>query len=108
MSYTEQDAEKAVKWLIDNAEQIAAARSERWKAEEMLKPTKALLMAQHADKPVNAQEREALSAPRYLEAIDRAAEAVRADELNRALVKAAEMKIEVWRSQQANLRATRV
>lgn len=108
MSYNEADAEKAVKWLIDNAEQIAGARAERWKAEEMLKPTKALLMAQHSDKPVNAQEREALSDPRYQAAIDRAADAIKADELNRARVKAAEMKIEVWRSQQANLRATRV
>ncbi len=108
MAYTESDAEKAVQWLIENAQAIADARSERWKAEEMLKPTKALLMAEHADKPVNAQEREALSSPRYQQAIERAAEAVRADELNRALVKAAEMKVEVWRSMQANLRATRV
>lgn len=108
MSYTEQDAEKAVQWLIENAEKIARARADRWKAEEMLKPTRALIMAEHADKPVNAQEREALSSPRYAEAIERAADAVREDELNRALVKAAEMKIEVWRSEQANLRATRV
>lgn len=108
MSYNEADAEKAVQWLIENAAKIADARAERWKAEEMLKPTKALLMAQHADKPVNAQEREALSDARYQAAIDRAADAIKADELNRARVKAAEMKIEVWRSQQANLRATRV
>lgn len=108
MSYTEQDAEKAVQWMIENAAAIARARKERWRAEEMLKPTKALLMAQHADKPVNAQEREALSAPRYQEAIDRAAEAVEQDELFRALSKATEMKVDVWRSMQANLRATRV
>jgi hypothetical protein len=108
MSYTEQDAEKAVQWLIENATAIADARSERWKAEEMLKPTKALIMAMHADKPVNAQEREALSDPRYLKAIDDAAAAVEADEKYRALSKAAEMKVDVWRSMQANLRATRV
>lgn len=108
MSYSEADAEKAVQWLIENAQAIADARADRWKAEEMLKPTKALIMAEHADKPVNAQEREALSHPRYLEAISAAAEAVKTDELFRARVKAAEMKIEVWRSQQANLRATRV
>ncbi|MGE0406245.1 MAG: hypothetical protein AB7F35_29745 [Acetobacteraceae bacterium] len=108
MSYTEQDAEKAVQWLIENAPAIADARAERFRAEEMLKPTKALLMAQHPDMPVSAQEREALRSPKYQEALDRAADAVRVDELNRALVKAAELKIEVWRSQQANLRATRV
>lgn len=108
MSYTEQDAEKTVQWLIEHSVAIADARAERFRAEEMLKPTKALLMAQYADKPVNAQEREALSDPRYQAAIDRAAEAVKQDELLRARVKAAEMKIEVWRSQQANLRATRV
>lgn len=108
MSYTEQDAEKAVSWLIENAPKIAQARADRWKAEEMLKPTKALIMADHADMPVNAQERIALSSDRYIEAVDRAAVAVRTDELNRALVKAAEMKIEIWRSQQANLRSARV
>lgn len=106
--YTEADAEKAVSWLIENAGAIARARRDRWKAEEMLKPTKALLMAQHADKPVNAQEREALSSPKYQEAIDRAAAAVEQDEMFRALTKAAEMKVDVWRSMQANLRATRV
>jgi hypothetical protein len=108
MSYTEQDAEKAVQWLIESAGAVAKARSERWRAEEMLKPTKALLMAEHLDKPVSAQEREALKSPRYQEAIDRAAAAIEADELNRARIKAAEMKVEVWRSMQANLRATRV
>lgn len=108
MSYSEADAEKAVQWLIENAQAIADARADRWKAEEMLKPTKALVMAEHADKPVNAQEREALCSRQYQDALERAAEAVKADELFRARVKAAEMKIEVWRSQQANLRAARV
>jgi hypothetical protein len=108
MSYTEQDAERAVQWLIDAAQGIAKTRAERWRAEEMLKPTRALLMAEHAAKPVNAQEREALSDPRYQAAIDRAAAAIEADELNRARVKAAEMKVDVWRSQQANLRGARV
>jgi len=108
MSYTESDAEKAIEWLIASAPSIAKTRAERWKAEEMVKPTKALLMSQHADKPVNAQEREALCDPRYQAALDRAAAAIEADELNRARVKAAEMKIDVWRSMQANLRSTRV
>lgn len=108
MSYTEQDAEKAVQWLIENAAAGAALRADRWRAEEMLKPTKALIMSQHADKAVNAQEREALSDPRYLEAIASATKAIEADELHRARVKAAEMKVDVWRSMQANLRSARV
>lgn len=108
MSYTEADAEKAVQWLIDAAAAIAKTRAERWRCEEMLKPTRALLMAEHAGLPVSAQEREALADPRYQAAIDRAAAAIEADELNRARVKAAEMKVDVWRSQQANLRGARV
>ena len=108
MTYTVEAAEKAVQWLIDHAEDIAAARAERVKREEMLKPIRSVIMAQYADKPVGVQEREALAHPKYAEAVDALAEAVKRDETNRALVKAAELKVEVWRSMQANLRATRV
>jgi len=102
------DVEKALDWLRDNANEIGAAKAVAIKTERMTKHIRALLMKEHADLPVSAQEREALADPRYLDAI--AAEATAAGEFEklRSLREAAAMKIEVWRSAGANFRAMKL
>jgi len=100
----EQDIEKAVHWLIANAEAAAKARAEREYMSEFRKSLKAQIMSEHAGDPLGVQEREAYSDPRYQQHLEAMREAVRADELMRWRRTAAETKISVWQSQQRALR----
>ncbi len=63
---SEEEVERALDWLRDNAKDIGAAKEIAVKCEKMVKHTVALLMKEQAGIPVNAQEREALADPRYL------------------------------------------
>ena len=76
--------------------------------EEFRKSLKALIMKEHADLPVSAQEREAYSDERYIQHLQAMQTAVKLDEKNRFLRIAAEAKIEAWRSFSANHRAMKV
>ena len=55
-------------------------------------------MASHADKPVNAQEREAYIHPDYLAHLEAIKEAVYEDEKLRFLIDAAKAKISAWQT----------
>ena len=102
---TDESIERALDWLRDKAPVIAQARANRIYAEEYRKTMKATIMAEHKDKPIGAQEREAYAAPRYVEHLEAIREAVREDEEMRWTMTAAEARIEAWRSMQANERA---
>jgi len=65
-------------------------------------------MQRHADLPVSAQEREAYADKEYEEYIEGVAAAIKEDEEQRWLMKAAEAKIEAWRTAQANYRAMKL
>lgn len=101
---TDEQAEAAADWLRDNAGRIAQDRANRIALEEGRKALKASLMAQHLDKPVSAQEREAYASDRYKEFLDGLKEAIERDERNKMHIVAANARIEVWRSQSANMR----
>jgi arginine deiminase len=105
---SERDLEKALDWLRDNADEAARAKAERIYCEEYRKSLKAVLMKQHAQLPLGAQEREAYADERYLMHLDKLRTAVFEDERIRALRVAAELKIEAWRTQQANFRAMKI
>lgn len=105
---TDDDVEKALDWLRDNAADIGEAKKMAIKSEHMLKHIKALVMKHHADLPVSAQEREALASDRYAQAMDVAAEAAGTFERMKSLREAAALKIEVWRSMGANYRAMKI
>lgn len=108
MAITEDDVERALSWLRDNAGEIGAAKERAVKAEKMVKHLTALLMKEHGELPVTAQDREAKADPRYLAAITE--EAVAAGELEkmRGLREAAALRIEVWRTMGANFRAMKI
>ena len=74
---SDDDVEKALDWLRDNADAIGDAKRDAVKSDHMLKHTKALAMSQHKDLPVSAQDREAAASPEYLKAIETAADAAR-------------------------------
>jgi hypothetical protein len=105
---TEQEIERALSYLRDNADAAAKARAERIYVEEYRKTVKAIIMKEHADKPLMAQEREAYADDRYVSHLDAIREAVALDERHRFLLAAAEAKIEAWRTQSSNERAMKV
>jgi hypothetical protein len=77
-------------------------------AEHMVKVTKALVMKRHSELTVSAQEREAYASKEYLEAVKEEAKAAGAYEEMKSLKDAAAMKIEAWRTEQANYRAMKI
>lgn len=97
-------AAKAVQYLIDSAAEYGAARAEMARADNMLRVTKALIMAQSNAKSLGAKEIEAYSNERYLDAINDHFEAVKSAETLRARREAAVQTIEAWRSLNANQR----
>jgi hypothetical protein len=105
---TDEDVEKALDWLRDSAQDMGDAKAELVEASHMLKVVKALRMKFDNDKSVAYQEREALASDEYREALKRDAKAAGEFEKLRALREAASLKIEAWRSEQANYRALRI
>ena len=101
---TEDDAERAVQWLVENASAAAKARAERIYLDEYRKSLKARLMRESGQESLGAQEREAYAHPDYGAHLDAMRDAIEADEKIRWLHSAAEARIDAWRTQQANLR----
>lgn len=105
---TDEELDKALAWLRDNAKAIGDAKAEAVRRGHMVKHVKALVMKMHNELPVSQQEREAVASERYLEALEADAIAAGEYEKLRALREAAALKIEAWRSEQANFRSMRV
>src|SRR5215813_9365629 len=103
---SDQDIEAAVDYLRDNADGAAHARANRIYMEEYRKTLKAMVMKEHLDKAVNAQEREAYADMRYLDHLEAMRTAIFEDEKHRFLLAAAQAKIEAWRTLQANQRVS--
>ena len=100
----EEDIERACEWLVEQAEECAQARADRIALEEGRKHLKAIIMKEHADIALGAQEREAYADPRYKTHLEGLREAVYKDEKLRYLRSAAETKIEAFRTLSANTR----
>lgn len=101
---TDRDAEDAADWLLKNAEEFGRVRAERIYAEEYLRSLRALIASESNATSEAARDREALASPRYTAQLVLVRDAVREDEIARARRVAAEMRIEVWRTQAANQR----
>ena len=98
---------KVVEFLLKNAGKYAQAKSERIYIEEFRKSKKALLMQQAQIKGVEtmaAQERDAYANLEYQELLVGLKEAVEVEEKLRWQLIAAQMKIDIWRSQEASNR----
>ena len=107
-SISEEDVEKAVDWLRDNADSCAKARATRIYLEEYRKSLKALLMSKYPDMSVSAQEREAYAHQAYQSHLKLMQQAIYEDERMKFFRASAEVKIEAWRTQQANIRAIKL
>lgn len=94
----------ALKYLAQDPHPIALARKDVLDAEEFSKGVFAEAFLD-AEGSVDAKKAAAQSDPAYANAKDEEAEAVKEYERHRSRVRAAEMIIEVWRSENANARA---
>ena len=98
----------ALDYIRDNAPAYAEAKAKRVYLEEYRKTKKALCMRsaeQRGINAANAQEREAYADPEYVELLKGLQEAVEKEEELRWRFVAAQAKIEVWRTIEANRRA---
>lgn len=100
------DPNKAVDFLLSNAGKYARAKAERVYIEEYRKSKKALLMGQCVEKAVNAREQHAYSHPEYVALLEGLKAAVEVEESLRWAQIAAQLRVEIWRSEQATNRAT--
>lgn len=98
------DPQVAVDYLLNTAPRYAAAKAKRVQLEEFRKSKKAILMQQSNGKTIADREAFAYSHTDYIALLDGLEAAVEAEELFRWKMKAAELQIEIWRSQQANNR----
>lgn len=101
---TDESLEKALDYLRDSADTAAQKRANRLYLDDYSRVLKATIMAEHLAEAVNAQERYAYSDVRFRNHLEGLKQAIFEDEKARFLREAAAVKIEVWRSIQANER----
>lgn len=105
---TEEEVEKALTFLRDNARAIGDAKARAVRAGHMLKHTEALEFKASNETSNDKRQADARTSDAYLEAINE--DAISAGELAKmyALREAAAMKIEAWRTQESNHRAMKI
>jgi hypothetical protein len=99
----DEQAERAADYIRDNAKAFATAKAHRVYCEEYRKSLKAILFNNY-EGAAAVREQLAYADDRYTAHLEEIRQAVLEEETIRGLIKAAEQKIEVWRSQSANLR----
>lgn len=97
------DPHEAVEYLLKTAPRLAKAKAERVYIENFLRSKKSLLMAE-TEGAVNAKEAYAYAHPEYIELLKGLRAAVEAEETLKWKMTAAELAVEIWRSEQANNR----
>lgn len=98
------DPQRAVDYLIEHSRQYAQAKADRVHLEQFRKSKKALLMNQCTEKAIASREQYAYSHPEYIALLEGLREAVRLEETLRWRLTAAQLRVEVWRSQEATNR----
>lgn len=100
---TDGQAENANDWIRDHAEKYAEAKAQRRYLEEFRKSKKAELM-NHIDGPQHERESYAYSHDEYTGLLVGYRIALKEEEYLNWMLTAAETKIDMWRTQQANTR----
>lgn len=100
----ERDPHRAIDYIIANAKKFAQAKADRIYMEEYRKSLKAILMKRSLEDTIGAQEREAYAHDEYKGLLNALRDAIEVEEKLRWDLIAAQARVEVWRSEQANLR----
>jgi hypothetical protein len=98
---------KAIEFILEQAPKFGVAKSQRIFLEEFRKTKKALLMKDAMTKGFDsavAQEREAYAHPEYQELLHGLAKAIEQEETLLWKLRAAQIKSDIWRSEQASER----
>jgi len=101
----EDEIERAVSWLRDNAREAAQAKANAAYLKEWVKSVRAKCAMKHAGTSQAAADTHAMIDPEYLAALEAMKQAVEADSHFAFLREAAGAKIEAWRTQCATARA---
>jgi hypothetical protein len=101
----ERDPHKAVDYILKHAALFAKAKAERTYIEQFRKSLKGILMKRSMEAAIGAQEREAYAHPEYVQLLDGLKAAVEIEEKLKWDITAAELRVEIWRTEQANNRA---
>lgn len=100
----DRDPHEAVDYILRHAKHFAKAKAERNYIEHYRKSLKAILMKRSNESAIGAQEREAYAHPEMLELIRGLQAAVEIEEKLKWDITAAELRVEIWRTEQANNR----
>lgn len=98
------DPNAAVDYIRANSAKYGAAKAQRRYLEEFRKTKKALLMGECTDKAVNAREQFAYAHPDYQALLDGLKAAIEVEETLGWMMRAAEIRVEIWRSSEASNR----
>ena len=101
----ERDPHKAVDYILKHAALFAKAKAERTYIEQYRKSLKSLLMKRSGESMIGAQEREAYAHSEMIALLDGLKAAVEIEEKLKWDITAAELRVEIWRTEQANNRA---
>jgi hypothetical protein len=101
----ERDPHKAVDYILKHAALFAKAKAERTYIEHFRKSLKGILMKRSMETAIGAQEREAYAHPEMVELLMGLKAAVEIEEKLKWDITAAELRVEIWRTEQANNRA---
>jgi hypothetical protein len=101
----DRDPHKAVDYILKHAALFAKAKAERTYIEQFRKSLKGILMKRSMETAIGAQEREAYAHPEYVQLLDGLKAAVEIEEKLKWDITAAELRVEIWRTEQANNRA---
>jgi len=104
VSREQRDPHDAVDYILANSRKFAKAKAERIYIEEYRKSLKSLLMKRSVEESIGAQEREAYAHEEYRNLLNGLRAAIEVEEALRWELIAAQARVDVWRSEQANLR----
>jgi hypothetical protein len=99
------DPVRAVEYIMKHSAEFAKAKAERVYIENYLRSKKSLIMAQAKATTISGAEAEAYAHPEYTGLLEGLKEAVEAEEKLKWMLTAAQLKVEIWRSQEATNRA---
>lgn len=94
----------AIDFILKNSAKYAKAKAERIYLEQYRKSKKAILFAKSDAKTMAEREAEAYAHPDYISLLNGLSAAVEVEEELRFKIEAAKLRVEVWRTTQANNR----
>ena len=104
---TDDECGKAMEWLVNNAKNTAQAIAEASYLQEYRKSLKAMLMSKAPDGSVASIEAYAYAHPDYQAHLKGLRAAVERAEYLKFLTAAARIKLEIWRTNHADMRSVK-